>query len=43
MVHFSTASGGEAFSVGSITWSASILVDDGVSRITRNVLDRFLA
>jgi hypothetical protein len=43
MVHFSTASGGEVFSVGSITWSASILVDDGVSRITRNVLDRFLS
>jgi hypothetical protein len=43
MVHFSTASGGEVFSVGSITWSASILVDEGVSRITRNVLDRFLA
>ena len=43
MVHFSTPSGGEVFSVGSITWSASILVDDGVSRITRNVLDRFLA
>jgi N,N-dimethylformamidase len=43
MVHFSTASGGEVFSVGSITWPASILVDDGVSRITRNVLDRFLA
>jgi hypothetical protein len=42
MVHFSTSSGGEVFSVGSITWPASILVDDGVSRITRNVLDRFL-
>ena len=42
MVHYATASGGEVFSVGSITWPASILVDDGVSRITRNVLDRFL-
>jgi hypothetical protein len=42
MVHFETDSGGQVFSVGSITWPASILVDEGVSRITRNVLDRFL-
>jgi hypothetical protein len=42
MIHFETPSGGEVFSVGSITWTASILVDDGVSRITRNVLDHFL-
>jgi N,N-dimethylformamidase len=42
MVTFETASGGAVFSVGSITWPASILVDQGVSRITRNVLDRFL-
>lgn len=42
MVHFETPSGGQVFSVGSITWPASILVDAGVSRITRNVLDRFL-
>jgi N,N-dimethylformamidase len=42
MVHFETSSGGEVFSVGSITWPASILVDSGVSHITRNVLDRFL-
>lgn len=33
---------GAVFSVGSITWPASILVDDAVSRITRNVLERFL-
>jgi hypothetical protein len=43
MVHFETSGGGQVFSVGSITWTASILVDDGVSRITRNVLDRLLA
>lgn len=42
MVHFETSSGGEVFSVGSITWPASILIDPGVSHITRNVLDRFL-
>ncbi len=43
IVHFDTGSGGEVFSVGSITWPASILVDDAVSRITANVLTRFLA
>jgi hypothetical protein len=43
MVIRDTPSGGAVFSVGSITWVASILVDDAVSRITRNVLDRFLA
>ena len=43
IVHFDTRSGGEVFSVGSITWPASILVDDAVSRITANVLTRFLA
>ncbi|MBV8717350.1 MAG: carboxypeptidase regulatory-like domain-containing protein [Chloroflexi bacterium] len=43
MIHFETPNGGDVFSVGSITWPASILVDNGVSRITRNVLDHFLA
>lgn len=33
--------GGGVFSVGSITWPASLLVDDAVSRITRNVLERW--
>lgn len=42
MVYYETASGGAVFSVGSITWPASILVDDGVSRITANVINRFL-
>jgi hypothetical protein len=28
--------------VGSINWVASLWVDEAVSRITRNVLDRFL-
>ncbi len=41
MVHFTTASGGAVFSVGSITYVATILVDASVSRITRNVLERF--
>jgi N,N-dimethylformamidase len=34
--------GGAVFSVGSITWVSSLLVDDSVSTITRNVLREFL-
>jgi hypothetical protein len=30
------------FSVGSITWVSSLFSDAHVSRITRNVLERFL-
>jgi len=30
------------FSVGSISWPAALPVDGHVSRITRNVLQRFL-
>ena len=37
-----TVPGSEVFSVGSITWTASALVDDAVSQITANVLRRFL-
>jgi hypothetical protein len=43
LVHYVTPSGGAVFSVGSIAWSSSILVDDCVSQITRNVLERFLS
>ena len=42
IVHYETPSGGAVFSVGSITWPSSILLDDVVSRITANVLNRFL-
>jgi N,N-dimethylformamidase len=42
MIHFSTPSGGEVFSVGSITWNAAVQVDPGVAAVTRNVLERFL-
>ncbi len=42
MVIYDTPSGGRVFSVGSITWPSSILVDDAVSKITANVLRRFL-
>src|SRR5690606_34337884 len=37
VVIFDTPKGGGVFSAGSITWTASILVDPGVSRITANV------
>jgi N,N-dimethylformamidase beta subunit-like, C-terminal len=37
-----TKKGGAVFSVGSITWTASVMVDRTVSKITRNVLERFL-
>ncbi len=43
MVIFDTESGGGTFSVGSITWPSSIPIDDNVSRITANVLRRFMA
>jgi hypothetical protein len=42
IVTYDTPSGGEVFSVGSITWPSSILVDPIVSQLTRNVLERFL-
>ena len=42
MVIHQPGGGGGVFSVGSITYVSSILVDDAVSRITSNVLRRFL-
>jgi len=41
VVYHEPAGGGAVFSVGSITWVSALLVDDHVSQITRNVLDRF--
>lgn len=43
IVYHENSMGGRVFSVGSITWSSSILVDEAVSRITRNVLQRLRA
>jgi len=43
MVVFDTASGGAVFSAGSISYPASLPVDEKISRITMNVLRRFLA
>lgn len=42
LVYFETPSGGAVFSVGSLCWNSSIAVDDGVSRVTKNVLEKFL-
>ncbi len=42
MVLYQTASGGAVFSAGSLCWTLSIPVDDGVSKVTANVLRRFL-
>jgi len=42
MVAFDTPSGGAVFSVGSITYVASLPVDANVSKITANVLTSFL-
>jgi hypothetical protein len=41
MVYFEQGAGA-VFSVGSITWVSSLFPDDRVSRITRNVIERFL-
>ena len=42
MVYLDTDSGGGVFSVGAVTYTASLLVDEPISRITNNVLRRFL-
>jgi N,N-dimethylformamidase len=42
MVLHETKSGGAVFSVGSITWPACVLVDAATSKITRNVIEKFL-
>jgi hypothetical protein len=42
MVTFDTPPGGMVFSVGSINYVASLPVDRAVSRVTENVLRRFL-
>ena len=42
MVCFSTLGGGEVFSAGSITFATALLCDEACSRITKNVIERFL-
>jgi hypothetical protein len=43
MVIYDTPSGGSVFSAGSICYPSSVVVDDALSRITANVLRRYLA
>ena len=42
IVHYETSSGGEVFSVGSICYPSSVVVDEATSRITSNVVRKFL-
>ncbi|MGH7139279.1 MAG: N,N-dimethylformamidase beta subunit family domain-containing protein, partial [Pirellulales bacterium] len=42
MIYYDTAGGGEVFSAGSIAWPSCVLIDEAVSKITANVLRRFL-
>ena len=42
IVYYEKPTGGAVFSTGSITYVASLLVDSNVSKITSNVLHRFL-
>ena len=42
MVTYETALGGAVFSVGSITYPCSLLVDRHISAVTDNVVKRFL-
>lgn len=42
MVMHETMMGGKVFSVGSITYPACLLVDENTSRITKNVIEKFL-
>lgn len=43
LVYFETDFQGAVFSVGSLCWNSSIAVDDGVSKVTKTVLARFLS
>ncbi len=43
MVCYELPQGGAVFSAGSITWPASLLVDQAVSKVTANVLHTFLS
>ena len=42
MVIFDTPSGGAVFSVGSISYPCSLPVDENISKLTANVVRRFL-
>ena len=42
MLTFETPSGGRVFSAGSITYVSCLPVDDGLSRITKNIIEKLL-
>ena len=42
MIYFDTPSGGAVFSVGSINYVSSLPVDDAISRVTKNVIEKML-
>lgn len=42
MVYFETPRGGAVFSAGSICYASALPVDEPLSRVTRNVIERFL-
>ena len=42
MIYYETDSRGAVFSAGSITYVSSVLVDEAISRVTSNVIRRFL-
>ena len=42
LVFFETPNGGAVFSAGSITYPTGLLCDEGISRITKNVLEKFV-
>jgi hypothetical protein len=42
MTLFETPSGGAVFAAGSLCWVMSLPIDEGVSAVTRNVLNQFL-
>lgn len=42
LAYYEAKGGGAVFAAGSITWTSAVLVDDHISRITLNVLNRFL-
>jgi hypothetical protein len=42
MIYFDTEGGGAVFSAGSITYVSSLPVDENISKVTRNVIERML-
>ncbi len=42
MAYYETSSGGAVYSAGSITYAASLLIDDLMAKITRTVIERML-